>query len=82
MFGWIDGKGALTKFESPQGDLGTPPWIAPRAAQERPETAKDRPKTTQDRPRSPQDRPTSKLSSKKVSKKESKRIRNLETHGC
>ena len=34
------------------------------------------------RPQTAQDRSKTKFSSKKVSKKESKRLRNLETHGC
>ena len=51
------------------------PKTAPKTTQNRPKIAQDRPKTTQDRSQT-------KFSLKKVPKKESKRIRNLEAHVC
>ena len=80
---------------APRAAKSTPraPKSAPRSPQERPKTAHDRPKTTprppkiaprspKTTPRPPKIAPKTKFSSKKVSKKESQRIRNLETHGC
>ena len=62
----------------PPQDRPRPPKIAPRS----PKTAPRPPKTAPRSPKTAQDRSKTKLSSRKVSKKESKRIRSLETHGC
>ena len=70
----------LENFARPR-DSKTP-QDPPKTVQDHPKTTQDRPKIAQDHPKTAQDRSKTKFSSKKVSKKESKRIRNLETHGC